>query len=141
MDVAYPLPKFKNKFLCFMKGIWNQQHIPKHWGIAPINALWRQNYSSKNPNTNRCITTGSNMVKILMNIVLTRLSLFYENQLLTIQFRFLSGKGCNDDIFVIILLSHLHEIVNNPNRKVYILYIYLKVVYSHINRDFLHDKI
>lgn len=38
------------------------------------------------------ISTAFSMAKVPMNITLTRISHFYENQLLTIQFGFLSGQ-------------------------------------------------
>lgn len=44
---------------------------------------------------------GLIMVKVLMITVLTGLTLFYETQLLTSQFGFCSGNGCNDDIYAI----------------------------------------
>lgn len=55
--------------------------------------------SAQEPQTYRGISSGFIMVNVLMNIILTKLSPFYENQLLTIQFCFRSTKRYQDVIY------------------------------------------
>lgn len=69
-----------------------------------------------------------------MNVVLNKLSPFYESQILMTQFNFHAGKGCNDSIYVI---KQLQEIVSD--RKLYTCPLYtntITVTHAHSNRDF-----
>lgn len=100
---------------------------------------WKHKENSQQPYIN--IYTGASirsiMAKVLKNIVLTRLSPFYQNQLLTIQFSFCSDKSCNDDIY----LKQIQEIAYFFNRKLYNCFIDLTAVYGHTNRDFFISSI
>lgn len=51
LKVAYSIPKLKDKFLNFMKEVWNQKCAPKQWCISYINALCKQKGSLESPNT------------------------------------------------------------------------------------------
>jgi hypothetical protein len=73
-----------------------------------------------------------------MNIVFKRLSTFYESQLLTTQFGFRSGKGCNDGIYV---CKQLQEIAVRSSRRLYTCFVDLSAAYDHINRNFLFQSI
>lgn len=79
-------------------------------------------------NTYRIISIKFIIVKLLMNIILNRLSALYENQHLTIQFGFDFDKGCNSAIYLIKKLF---------NRKLYCCLVDVTAAYDQINRNFL----
>lgn len=74
------------------------------------------------------------MVKVIMHIVLIKLSSSYECQLLTTLFGFCSGEGCNDGECV---LKHLQGTAYISIRKLYTRYVALAAVYDHINREII----
>lgn len=90
LKITYLLPDTKNVFN-FLNEVWNKKRIPKYWDMSCINAQDKQKGRHQEPHTYRGITVESIMVKVLMNIILTKLSLCYESQLLTTQFGFRSG--------------------------------------------------
>lgn len=89
--------------------------------------------------TRRDISIGFIMAKILMNIVLNRLSLFYESQFLTIQFSFFLVKSINGGVYVI---KQFQEIVYlSPNRKLCTCYVDFIATQDYFNRDYLFSSI
>ena len=73
-----------------------------------------------------------------MNIILKRLSVFYEGQLKRTQFGFRSGVGCNDGIY---MLKQLQEVAFMSNRQLYTCFIDLTAAFDHVNRDFLFQTL
>lgn len=75
-------------------------------------------------------------MKVIMNIVLTRFSSFYESQLFPIKFGFRSSKGCNNGITYHPQNMHTcHQtipIVNLSNRRIYTCYVDFTAAYDHI---------
>ena len=108
------------------------KEIPTQWVITRISAIWKQKGSPLDKTKYRGISLGSIIVKIVMNIILTRTSNFYERQLLTTQFGFRTGKECNDSIY---MCKQLQEIAHRSNRKLYTCFVDLCSVYDHINRN------
>lgn len=59
--------------------IWNQKHISKQGGISHINVLWKHKGCPEDFYMYNGIPVGYIMAKVIMNILLTRLSPFYES--------------------------------------------------------------
>ena len=138
LKVTITVDEYSQFLLDFFQLIWQEKRLPDQWAISRITALWKQKSSPKDPLMYRGISIGSIIVKLLMNIILDRLSNFYESQLLTTQFGFRSGKGCNDGIFVV---KQLQEIACRSNKKLYTCFVDLSAAYDHINRQFLFHSI
>ena len=138
LKLASTVPEFNDIFTNFLIKMWNEKDVPEQWEISRITALWKQKGSPQDPQMYRGISIGSIVVKVVMNIILARLSPFYESQLLTTQFGFRSGKGCNDGIYA---CKQLQEIAYRSNRKLYTCYVDLSSAYDHINRNFLFSTI
>ena len=73
-----------------------------------------------------------------MNIILKRLSEFYESQLKGTQYGFRSGVGCNDAIY---MAKQLQEISSIAQRSMYICFIDLTAAFDHVNRNLLFKSI
>ena len=117
---------------------WFKAEIPHQWRTTKINAIWKRKGSPQDPTKYRGISIGSISTKAAMNIILTRISEFYEAQLLDTQFGFRSGRGCNDGIYV---LKQLQEISYQSQTKLFTCFVDLTAAYDHINRSFLFQSI
>ena len=138
LKAALDVKEFLQMFSKFIVRVWNEKNLPDQWSITRITALWKQKGSSQDPLMYRGISIGSIVVKVVMNIILSRSSQFYESQLLNTQFGFRSGKGCNDGIYV---MKQLQEVACRSKRKLYTCYVDLSSAYDHINRKLLFSSI
>ena len=138
IKAAIDSEQFLEFFTQYITRIWQNKEIPTQWVITRISAIWKQKGSPLDKTKYRGISLGSIIVKIVMNIILTRTSNFYERQLLTTQFGFRTGKGCNDGIY---MCKQLQEIAHRSNRKLYTCFVDLSNAYDHINRNLLFTSI
>ena len=96
----------KENLLKYYANIWTNKEIPQQWTINRITPIWKRKGSANDPSKYRAISIGSVLCKVAMNIILKRLSTFYESQLKRNPFGFRTGTGCNDGIFMVKQLQH-----------------------------------
>ena len=138
IKVASTVPEFIENIENYFEKIWTTKQIPEQWTISRITAIWKKKGNAFDPSKYRGIYIGSALCKIGMNVILRRLSHFYENQLKRTQFGFRSGTGCNDGIY---MLKQLQDISSLSQRKLYICFVDLTAAFDHINRDLLFKTI
>ena len=122
----------------YFKTVWTNKEVPKQWTISRITPIWKKKGNAMDPTKYRGISIGSVLCKIGINIILKRLSKFYENQLMRTQFGFRSGVGCNDGVYMI---KQLQEIASKSRRKLYICFVDLTAAFDHVNRNLLFQTI
>ena len=135
---ADSIESFKHLMEQYFNKIWTQKQIPTQWRISRITPIWKRKGSALDPSKYRGISTGSIMSKIGMNIILRRLSKFYEEQLKRSQFGFRQGVGCNDAIYV---AKQLQEIAYTADKSLYACFVDLTAAFDHVKRDFLFKTI
>ena len=130
--------EFKELVVCYFRKVWSELEVPDQWSLSRLTALWKNKGSARDPTMYRGLNVGSLLPKIAMNIVLKRMSTFYEATLLRTQFGFRSGKGCNDGIYAI---KQLQDVSYKSQRKLYTCYVDLTAAYDHIPRKFMFQSI
>ena len=138
LQTAMSVDVFQEMFIEYIQNIWRKKELPNDWDISRITALWKRKGSPLDTTKYRGMSIGSILVKVLNNIILKRVSQFYEGQLLATQFGFRTGKGCNDGIYV---CKQLQEMAHRSKKKLYTCYVDLSAAYDHINRDLLFRSI
>ena len=138
IQVASSIPLVKDHLHLYYKQIWTTKQIPNQWSISKIIPIWKKKGSAADPSKYRGISISSTLCKIGMNIILKRLSSFYESQLKRTQFGFRDGTGCNDGIYVV---KQLQEIASSSQRKLFACFIDLTAAFDHINRKLLFQSI
>ena len=138
LKLALSIPSYIDLLKHYFQLIWTEDQIPKQWRVSKITPIWKQKGSALDPSNYRGISNGSIFCKVGMNIILKRMSTFYEHQLKNTQFGFRSGSGCNDGIY---MLKQLHEIAVASDRKLFACFIDLTAAFDHINRKLLFKTI
>ena len=134
LKCAQSIPQFKDRLEQYFNYICTQKQIPDQWRISRITPIWINKGTAYDPNKYRGISIGSTLCKVGMNIVLNRLSCFYEQQLKDTQFGFRHGTSCNDDIYVV---KQLHEIAISSQRELFVCFVDLSSAFDHVNRKLL----
>ena len=131
---------FLEEMLELYKTIWETKQIPTKWGHSKLVALWKGSAkgSVQNPEAYRALQIGSSLCKILVVIIIKRLNVWYEKQLLDQQQGFRTGRGTNDGIF---RLKRIQQITNKTKTLVYALFVDLSAAFDHINRKWLFKTI
>ena len=116
--------------------IWKTCQIPKAWGHSKLVAIWKgaSKGRSEDPNAYRALQIGSSLCKILIVIIVKRLKVWYELQLLEQQQGFRSGRGTTDGIYII---KRIHQISDQMKRPVYTLFIDLTAAFDHVPRKWM----
>lgn len=135
---ASSIPNFTDSLELYFHRIWTDKEIPEQWRISRITPIWKNKGSAHDPTKYRGISIGSILCKVGMNIVLKRLSEFYEKQLKNNQFGFRSGVGCSDGIYVI---KQLQDIATLSQRELYVCFVDLSSAFDHVNRKLLFQTI
>ena len=138
IKLADTIPNFKTAIEHYFHKIWSELQIPKQWRTSKITPIWKRKGSASDPSKYRGISNGSILCKVGMNIILKRMSSFYETQLKNTQFGFRRGAGCNDAIY---MLKQLQEIASISERKLYACFIDLTAAFDHVNRALLFKTI
>ena len=138
VKLAADIPIFINNLKNYFSQIWETKEIPSKWSVSRITPIWKKKGNASDPSKYRGISIGSTLCKLGMTIILKRLSIFYESQLLRTQFGFRSGLGCNDGVYVI---KQLQDIASMSQRKLYCCFIDLTAAFDHVNRDLLFKSI
>ena len=134
LKCAQPIPQFKDCLEQYFHLIWTKKEIPDQWRISRITPIWKNKGSANDPTKYRGISIGSTLCKVGMNIILNRLSCFYEQQLKDTQYGFRHGTSCNDGIFVV---KQLHEIAILSQRELFVCFVDLSSAFDHVNRKLL----
>ena len=135
---AESIPQFKDQLEKYYKEIWTKREVPEQWRITRITPIWKNKGSASDPTKYRGISIGSILSKVGMNIILQRISSFYESQLKLSQFGFRKGVGCSDGIYVI---KQLHEIASLSQRELFVCYIDLTAAFDHVDRKLLFKTV
>ena len=138
VKVANCIPQFQLGMKSYFEKIWTTKEIPAQWRSSRITPIWKRKGSALDPSNYRGISTSSTLCKIGMNVILTRLSNFYDAQLQRTQFGFRKGVGCNDAIYMV---KQLQEIASTSQQNLYCCFIDLSAAFDHINRDILFKTI
>ena len=82
--------------------IWISHTVSMSWGHSKLIALWKgaSKGSAKDPLTYRGLQVGSTLCKIMVTIILNRLSDWYDTHLLDQKQGFRRGQGTTDGIFI-----------------------------------------
>ena len=138
LKCASTIPNLEQSLQQYFKEIWTSKQIPQQWTISKIVPIWKGKGNAMDPTKYRGISIGTVLCKVGMNIILKRLSTFYDEQLKRTQFGFRAGMGCNDGIY---MLKQLQDIATLSQRKLYICFVDLTAAFDHVNRNLLFKTI
>jgi hypothetical protein len=95
-------PSLLSEMMKLLSVIWQTYEIPQSFRHSKLIALWKglSKGSPKDPKTYRGLQIGSSLCKITIIIILDRLKIWYNKQLLDNQHEFRSGHGTADDIYI-----------------------------------------
>ena len=88
LKIGSEIPVFMESLRDYFSTVWTTKQIPLKWTISRITAIWKRKGHVLDPTKYRGISIGTTLCKIAMNIILKRMSRFYEDQLLRTQFGF-----------------------------------------------------
>lgn len=120
--------------------IWTTQNVPASWGHSKLIALWKGSSkgSAKDPSTYRGLQVGSTLCKIMVIIILKRLSDWYDTHLLDQQQGFRRGRGTSDGIYI---TKRIQQISDKIQKPIYLLFIDLSSAFDHVIREWLFKSI
>jgi hypothetical protein len=113
--------------------LWLTKKVPQTWGSADLTPLFKKGDASVCDNY-RGIAILDIISKVQSNILLARLQERIKGKLLEAQAGFLEGRGCDDLIFTLRMLT---QYANEFNKPMYACFIDFKKAYDCINRDAL----
>ena len=136
IKVASENMQFVEEMARLYQTIWKTCQIPKAWGHSKLVAIWKgaSKGRSEDPNAYRALQIGSSLCKLLIVIIVKRLKVWYELQLLEQQQGFRSGRGTTDGIYII---KRIHQISDQMKRPVYTLFIDLTAAFDHVPRKWM----
>ena len=108
--------KLSTEIESLLSDIWNTHTVPTSWGHSKFIALWKgaSKGSATDPSTYSGLQIGSSLCKIMVIIILNRLSNWYDEQLLDQQQGFTCGRGTADGIFVTKRVQKISEKIQKP---------------------------
>ena len=120
--------------------VWQTKMVPKKWCHTKLVAIWKGAAKGKadDPNTYRGIQIGSTFCKIMIIIILNRLKLWYDKQILDQQQGFRSGRGTTEGIYI---LKRIQQISHQTRKPIYALFVDLTAAFDHIERKWLFQSI
>ena len=110
--------------------------MPKIWGYSKLFTLWKGPVKGKYdaPSTYRGLQIGSSLCKIIIVIIINRLSVWYEKQLLDQQQGFRAARGTTDGIFV---AKSVQQITCKMKKPTFVLFVDLSAAFDHVERKWL----
>ena len=129
---------FDNEIVRLFTTIWRSKYIPKEWGHSKLVCLWKgpSKGSAKDPSSYRGLQIGSSLCKILVILLIERLKVWYELQLLDQQQGFRQARGTSDGIFVI---KSIQQITHKMKKPTYLLFVDLSAAFDHVERKWLFE--
>jgi len=120
--------------------IWETKLVPKRWGHSKLVTLWKGPSKGKatEPDTYRGLQIGSSLCKILITLILNRINIWYEKQLLDQQQGFRTARGTTDGIFI---AKSVQQITNKMKKPVYAMFVDLSAAFDHVERKWLFQSI
>ena len=115
-------PSLLTEMMKLLSVIWQTYEIPSSFRHSKLIALWKglSKGSPKDPKTYRGLQIGSSLCKIMIIIILDRLKIWYDKQLLDNQNGFRSGRGTADGIYI---TKRVQQITDQMQKPVYILFL------------------
>ena len=129
---------FLDQFLIYYQDIWRNQTVPKEWGESVICPIWKRKGKMSDPTKYRGISLTSTLAKVGCIIVLNRIREFYNASILSTQYGFRSGKGCDDALFH---FSNLQTIAKTTNTQIYHVAIDYSQAFDLLVREWAFDSI
>ena len=132
--------EFAEETLKLYQTIWLTQKIPKIWGYSKLVTLWKGPTKGHydDPSTYRGLQIGSSLCKIIIVIIINRLKVWYERQLLDQQQGFRSARGTTDGIFV---AKSVQQITSKIKKPTFVLFVDLSAEFDHGERSWLFKTI
>ena len=132
--------EYVNEMVKMYKMVWTTLCLPRSWAHTKLVSLWKgpEKGSSKDPETYRGLQIGSTLCKIMVIIIINRLKLWYDSQLLDQQQGFRSGRGTTDGIYII---KRVQQITDKMNKSAYILFVDLTAALYHVVRHWVFKSI
>ena len=120
--------------------VWDTHQIPKSWGHSKLVALWKGSAKGKidDPTAHRALQIGSIFCKTLMIIIINRIKIWYENQLLDQQQGFRSGRGTADGIYI---TKRIQQITDQMKKPTFLLFVDLTAAFDHVVRKWMFKSI
>ena len=111
--------KILNEMQLFYDTVWRTVKVPIKWTHSRLVAIWKGACKGKatDPTAYRGLQIGSTMSKIMVTIILNRLKMWYNDQLLEQQQGFRPGIGTTDGIFIIKRIQQVSHKMGNLNRS------------------------
>ena len=134
LKLATHSTKFLSDITKLMTEVWSSLQVPGDWASSSLTDIWKRKGSAKDPTTYRGISVSSNVAKICMNLILSRISAYYDTVLGENQMGFRPGRGTTDGGFVV---KRFHQIARKQKAEIYTGYIDLSSAFDHVRRDWL----
>ena len=128
------------EILSLYRTIWETRIIPTEWGHSRLVALWKGSSKGniENPEAYRALQIGSSLCKILVVIIINRISSWYDKQILDQQQGFRSSRGTTDGIYRI---KRVQQISKKMRKPVYAIFVDLTAAFDHVDRKWLFQSI
>lgn len=120
------------------KDIWEQKRLPQNWKYTCLKALFKNKGSTKDPSNYRGISVSSTQLKVLCMIILSRISDWYDDNLLEGQYGFRPKRGCQDAIYC---LKRVQQISYEKNEDLFVGFADLKAAFDWVPRDWMFTSI
>ena len=130
------IDEFAKEMTELYRTIWTTKKMPKIWGYSKLITLWKGPAKGKydDPSTYRGLQIGSSLCKIIIVIIINRLSVWYEKQLLDQQQGFRAARGTTDGIFV---AKSVQQITCKMKKPTFVLFVDLSAAFDHVERKWL----
>ena len=131
---------FLNEIVLLYQTVWATNYIPIEWGHSKLVALWKGAKKGKidDPTAYRALQIGSSLCKIMVVVIIERIKIWYEKQLLDQQQGFRKDRGTVDAIYN---LKQIHNITDSMKKPVFLLFIDLTAAFDHVVRSWLFSSI
>ena len=131
-------PNYINLLTNMYRDVWDNIVIADEWRKTTITPLYKNKGSRKDPTNYRGLSIGSVYLKLAMSIILERIKIWYNKQLLVNQNGFRQYFGCPDAIYTI---KSLHHASVRSCTETFLLFVDLTAAYDWCVRSWLFQSI
>ena len=124
--------EFMTHIMDLIRNVWTTRKTPKDWSRSRLQCLWKGKGSRQDETKYRALSIGSSICKLLINISLNRLRLWYGLQISDLQHGFVDGKGTVDGIF---LIKRIQQLAVERRISIYQAFVDLTAAFDHICRS------